>query len=298
MQIGLAGHSGLVPAIHYPGGLQVEPAPDSGGLHASLEALRFHPRGGEGLRVNVQRKSTSRTLGKLSGSTAKTRSVKRRENQSLILVLQPWGQNSWPDTPPEYRPCLVEAARRDPTLTAPCRANRRGPFALSSGSSACGSPGKTRSRSLSRLLPATPLASAPARVSWVEYQMTEPRRAWAPRRARRSAGQNSWPSTESVYQTCPAEGAHRDPSLAAPCHASRRGPFALSSHSSIYGSPGKTRSQSFSRLLPAIPPPALAATAKQEPLSLDRHPEGQFHFAHDSSWARPKQRFPESTQEK
>jgi len=30
----------------------------------------------------------------------------------------------------------------------------------------------------------------------------------------------------------------------------------------------------------------------------DRYPEAEFHFALDSSWARPKQRFPESTQEK
>src|SRR6266404_1891680 len=28
----------------------------SGGLHASHEALRFHPRGGKGFRVTVQRK--------------------------------------------------------------------------------------------------------------------------------------------------------------------------------------------------------------------------------------------------
>src|SRR5229473_8470180 len=32
-----------------------------GGLHGSLEALRFHPRGGKGLRVNVQRKSRACT---------------------------------------------------------------------------------------------------------------------------------------------------------------------------------------------------------------------------------------------
>ena len=32
-----------------------------GGLHALLEALRFYPRGGEELGVNVQRKSRTRT---------------------------------------------------------------------------------------------------------------------------------------------------------------------------------------------------------------------------------------------
>src|SRR6267142_3249806 len=32
------------------------------GLHASLEALGFHPRGGGGLRVNVSLKSRTRTL--------------------------------------------------------------------------------------------------------------------------------------------------------------------------------------------------------------------------------------------
>jgi hypothetical protein len=41
--------------------VKVEPAPDSGGLHASLKALRVHPCGGEGLRINVQRKSKART---------------------------------------------------------------------------------------------------------------------------------------------------------------------------------------------------------------------------------------------
>src|ERR1700687_5396078 len=33
----------------------------TGGLHVSLEAIRFHPRGGEGLSVNVQRRSGART---------------------------------------------------------------------------------------------------------------------------------------------------------------------------------------------------------------------------------------------
>src|SRR6266436_876423 len=32
----------------------------SGGLHASLEAVRFHPRGGEGFRVNIQRENRAR----------------------------------------------------------------------------------------------------------------------------------------------------------------------------------------------------------------------------------------------
>src|ERR1700730_14627726 len=156
------------------------------------------------LRVNVQRKSTSRMQGHLSGSTAKTQSVKSRANQIPTVVRQPWDQNSWPSMPPEYLSCPLEGALPDPSSFPPCRANRRRPCALSSGSSACGNPDKTRSRWPSPLLPATPQASAAALLWPLKTQTTERRLAKFPPWARQLADQNSWPDTEPVYQTCPA----------------------------------------------------------------------------------------------
>src|SRR5258708_6176151 len=100
-----------------------------------------------------------------------------------------------------------------------------------------------------------------------------------------------------MFRSCPVEGALRDPSLTAPCHANRRGPFALSPGSPTYGSPGKTRSRSLSRLPPVIPPPASAATAARGSLFLDRYLGVLLHFARDSSRARPKQRNPGPTRE-
>jgi len=36
------------------------------------------------------------------------------------------GQNSWPNTPPEYRFCPAEGGLRDPSSSPPCHASRRG----------------------------------------------------------------------------------------------------------------------------------------------------------------------------
>jgi len=212
----------------------------------------------------------------------KTTSTKRRASRFPTVARRSWDQNSWLDSPVAYRLYPAEGAPRDPSSAAPCRANRLDPCALSSGSSACDRPGKIPSRWPCRLLPAIPLALAAA--AWQrQHRATELQRAESRPRAWQFADRNSWRDTEPGYQFYPEEGALRDPTSTVLRHAIRRGLCALSLRWSACGNPGKSQSQSLSRLLPAILPPASVARAKREPPFPGRYLGGAFHSARDFS---------------
>src|SRR5258708_22663197 len=116
---------------------------------------------------DVQRTYLNTPRHKLNGLTAKSEPVSPRMNHFPMMGRQPWDQNFWPGTLPEYRPCPAECAPRDPSWSAPYRANRPASCETPSGSRACGNPGKTRWQWLFPLRPAIP-------QTWVAAQLRRP----------------------------------------------------------------------------------------------------------------------------